>query len=328
MQNLLIRINLGKWLSENVCSFLKTDNTLALLKFSFFYFPFLKAFFVTLCMPPKTVKDILALNIPKKLLELVPRSYDLIGTIAIVEIKPELKKYERAIAKAIMEIHKPIKTVLKKASAMEGKYRVRSVKILAGEKTTVTTYREHGCLIKLDVAKVYFSVRLSHERERISSFVHEKENVLVMFAGVGPFALVIAKKHKGARVAGVELNPTAVRYFKENIKLNKLHNCEAIKGDVKKIIPTRFANFADRVIMPLPHSAETFLDSAFLAAKDGAVIHFYAMVDEGDMPHKIIEIISQAAKENGIMIEILNWKIVRPYAPHISQVVIDFKVKK
>jgi len=274
-----------------------------------------------------TINDILKSKIPKGKMQFIPRSFDLIGSIAVVEIKNEVKKYEKKIAEAIMQLHKPVRTVAKKASSMHGEFRVRKVKIIAGEHSTETIYREHGVAMKLDVAKTYFSVRLSHERERISSLVKDKENVLVMFAGVGPFALVIAKKKPRANVVGIELNPTATKYFKENVKLNKLDNCIAIKGDVRKIIPKKFKNWADRVLMPLPKSAETFLDVAFKAAKKNATVHFYNFGAEEDF-EEIREKIAMAAKKSGANIKIMNEKIVRPYAPHIVQVCIDFRVRK
>ena len=285
-------------------------------------------------MSVNTIRDILSSSIPKTKQSFIPTSYDLIGTIAIVEIKPELKKYEKKIATAIQSVHKHILTVAKKASPMKGKYRVRKLKIILGKRSTETTYKEHGCIIALDVAKVYFSVRLSHERERISALVKTQEHVLVMFAGVGPFALVIAKKHPGTNVVGIELNPTAVRYFKENIVRNKLTNCTVLRGDVKKIISTKLktqnrklVNWADRICMPLPHGADKFLNHAFMGIKNEGTIHFYSLIENG-ITDRIIDTISRAAKKNKCTYSIINSRVVRPYAPHISQMVFDIKVDK
>ncbi len=272
--------------------------------------------------------DILKSKIPKSKLAFVPRSFDLIGSIAVVNIKPEVKKYEKEIAKAIMQLHNPVKTVLKKASTMHGEYRVRKVKFIAGEKSTETLYRENNVAIKLDVAKTYFSVRLSHERERIAALVKDKENVLVMFAGVGPFALVIAKKYPKVNVVGIELNPNAAKHFEENIELNKLTNCTAICGDVRKFISRKFKNWANRILMPLPKSAETFLDVAFKAAKNNAIVHLYNFGAEENAFEQVKQKINKAAKKSKVKIKILNENIVRPYAPHIVQVCVDFKIKK
>ena len=41
------------------------------------------------------------------------------------------------------------------------------------------------------------------------------------FAGVGPFAIEIAKSHPRASVLAIELNPSAYGYMLKNIRLNK-----------------------------------------------------------------------------------------------------------
>ncbi|MFH2106117.1 MAG: class I SAM-dependent methyltransferase family protein [Candidatus Micrarchaeota archaeon] len=253
-------------------------------------------------------------------------SFDMIGDIAIVEIPEKMTGREKEIANAIMKVHKSIHSVYKKMSAMKGEYRVRELKHIAGIETTETIYKEHGCSMKLDVAKVYFSPRLATERKRIADIVGGRaENIMIMFAGVGPFALVIGKQNPDAKLIAIELNPDAVRYMRENVKLNKLANVQVIEGDVRKVTPR---NCADRIAMPLPHSAEDFLDVAFSAAKNGCIIHFYAMVDLKDMPDKAINIVKKAAERERVKVEILNWKIVRPYAPKVNQIVIDLKVRK
>jgi tRNA (guanine37-N1)-methyltransferase len=274
------------------------------------------------------LKDLLSNVLNENEMQKVVTSFDIVGDVAIIEIPRGLGKKERQIAEALMKIHKNVRVVVKKLGAMSGRYRIRKIKIIAGEKRTETIYKEHGCLMKLDVAKVYFSVRLSHERERIASLVNDGENVLVMFAGVGPFALIIAKKKPNAHVVGIELNPTAAKYFQENIVLNKLKNCESIKGDVRKVIPEKFVGWADRILMPLPKSADNFLDVAFIAAKNNAIIHFYYFAPEEKAFSEAEKKIKKVADNARIKIEILNKKIVRPYAPGIVQIVVDFKVKK
>lgn len=273
-------------------------------------------------------QELLGSKIPKSRMRYAPRSFDLVGDICIVEIKDDVRKYEKKIAGAIMQLHKNVKVIAKKASAMHGEFRVRKLRVISGEKRTETVYKESGCLMKLDVARAYFSVRLSHERERIAALVKDGENVLVMFAGVGPFALVIAKKNPRANVTGIELNPVAARYFEENIRLNKTHNCISIKGDVRKVIPARFNSHFDRVLMPLPKSAEDFLGVAFKAAKNNAAVHFYNFGAEETVFEDVRKKIDNAAKKARVRIKILNERIVRPYAPHIVQMCIDFQVVK
>ena len=253
-------------------------------------------------------------------------SYDIVGDIAVLEIPDNLKPKEKEIADALLRTNVNIKVVLRKESGMEGEYRVRRFAFLAGEKRTETSYVEHGVRMRRDLAKVYFSPRLSHERGRISGKVGPGETVLVMFAGVGPFALVIAKKQNDARVYGIELNPDAVRYFEENIGLNGMDGrVEAVLGDVRKVVPERFAGIADRVLMPLPKSAEDFLDVALLAAKKGGVVHFYTFVNRAEGKGAAERKVLEAGKKARRKIEILESREVRPFSPSTVQIVVDFK---
>ncbi len=256
----------------------------------------------------------------------VMSSFDLVGDIAIVEIPEMLVKKEKKIAEAMVKVHPNVRVVAKKEGPMEGRYRTRKMKIIFGEKRTGTVYKENGVRMMVDVAKVYFSPRLSFERKRIARLVKDGEKVLALFAGVGPFPLVIAKTKKNCELVAIELNPAAVEYMRKNITLNKMKNITAICGDVKEIVPREYADWADRVLMPLPRDAEEFLPVAYSGAKDGATIHFYTFADIknpfADAKRKTEK---HLAKEN---YEIINKRIVRPFSPALVQVAIDFRVKK
>lgn len=254
-------------------------------------------------------------------------SFDIVGDIAIVEIPRELSKrkgIERKIANAIMAVHPGIKTVAKKGGPISGVYRTRKLKVIAGKRTTETIHTESGCRFKLDVSKAYFSPRLSFERQRISSLVKPGETVFVPFAGVGPFATVIAKAHPDAKVYANELNPAAFRYLEENIRLNKTWNVYPLKGDARKVARA-FPGVADRVVMPIPMSAPQFLDVAFALAKRDAIVHFYHFTESEE---KAVETIKRFAQRHRKKIRVFGTRIVRRYSPSIVEVVVDFKVAR
>ncbi len=277
---------------------------------------------------PKNLKEALKGILTNEELELLTTSFDALGSLAIIEIPRELSQREKKIARAIMQVHPAIKTVAKKTGAMSGEFRVRPLEVIAGKKTTEIIYKESGVLMKLDPSQVYFSPRLSHERTRISQLVKPNEHVLVLFAGVGPYALVIAKQYSDAKIVAVELNPVACEYMKENIKLNKLNNVECVCADVHKLVyNSRFLSWADRIIMPLPHSAEQFLEDAFLFARNGCMIHFYSMCEKGQEQSLVRTIEAHAAKK-GIQTTIESVRVARPFSARIDQFVVDFKIKK
>lgn len=275
---------------------------------------------------PKSIREALSGALSKKELDALGRSFDIIGEIAIIEVPARLEKKKRVIGKALLDTHLNVKTVFRKKGGRQGEYRVVPLELIAGKKNSETVYVEHGIRMKLDVAKVYFSPRLSEERRRIASLVKEGETVAGLFAGVGPFPLVIASQ-KRCTVYAVELNPVAVNYLRKNIDLNRRvlkGKIIPLEGDVKKIV--KELPKCDRVLMPLPKGGEDFLGAALSVCKQGGVVHFYQFAPDKDLYSEALEKIQEAGKCAGRKIRVLNKKVVRPYAPRVSQVVVDFKL--
>lgn len=257
-------------------------------------------------------------------LSLVRTSFDTIGDIAIIEVPPELEPHERAIAEALCKAHKNIRAVYKKSGEIRGEERTRDLKFLYGEERTETTHKEHGMTLKLDVARVYFSPRLSAERERILSLAKDGEVVVDLFSGIGPFSILLAK-HLDLKVYAIDVNLHAFEYLKENIRVNKVADqIIPLLGDCRKVAPM---GVATRVIMNLPKSSNKFLNLAFDVLKKAGVIHYYAVSPEDDLYKSKIDFIKEVAEKKGKKIKILNKKIVRPYAPYNYHVVIDVGVK-
>ena len=276
---------------------------------------------------PNSLVEALAGILKPGEIERVVTSFDLLGELAIVEVPEGLEGKGKEIGRAVMKVHKNVRTVAAKRGPMEGEFRVRKLEVIAGKKKTETTYKESGCTFLLDPAKVYFSPRLSFERERVAGLVRGGERVLVLFAGVGPFPIVIAKKKPGAVVAAIELNPVAFEYMVKNIGRNKLEkNITPVFGDVREVVPLLFENWADRVLMPLPRGAEEFLDVALVAAKKGAVVHVYTFTRAGEEEEKAGEM---AGKIRGLgrKAKLLAYRTVRPFAPHVDQISVDVEVE-
>ncbi|MCX6802670.1 MAG: class I SAM-dependent methyltransferase family protein [Candidatus Diapherotrites archaeon] len=278
---------------------------------------------------PRSLEEALSKVLSKKELSELITSFDVIGQIALIMIPDELLPKEKLIGNALLESNPQIKTVARILGGHEGEFRIRPVEIIAGEKKAETLHAEWGCKYKVEVGKVFFSPRLSHERERISELIKKGETVAVLFAGVGPFAISFAKHSKAEKVFAVELNPDAFRLMQENIALNKVEGkVEAFEGDVRTVVPERLAGKCDRVVMPLPRGGENFLDVAFMALKPkGGVIHFYQFVEKSDIFGPPLEALKAAAKKAGRKIRIKNKKIVRSFSPSRVQVVVDAEAK-
>ena len=185
----------------------------------------------------RRLKEKLSSDLSPEELTGIYNSFDLIGDIAIVKSRTSTSQYAQAVAKQIMAVHKGVKTVFAQTSPVTGDFRVRALKLLAGENKTTTKYKESGCVFAVDVEKCYFSPRLSHERARIARLVKSGETVVNMFAGVGCFSVVIAKTASQTKVYSIDVNPTAFRYMEENVRINRVYGAVIpILGDSKDII--------------------------------------------------------------------------------------------
>ena len=271
------------------------------------------------------VEDVLKGKLTPKEMDMLPRAFDTIGSIIVLELPEQLVKKERTIGQAFLKVHKNIKTVCKRTGPHGGVFRVRPVKVIAGENKTETTCIESGAKIHLDIAKVYFTPRLSHERERIAGLVKKQEVIGYFFAGVGPFGLVIAKKHPDVMIYAIEANPDAYVYLEENIRINRCQVViKPILGDVRKEA-VKLEKF-NRILMPLPKGAETFLDTAFKCAAKGCVMHFYQFAPKNEPFTDAVKKVRAEAKKQGKKVKILNKRVVRPYSPAVVQIVLDIKV--
>ena len=276
------------------------------------------------------LKELMKGKIPDNLINYVPSSFDLIGDLCIIEIPDVLQNYKYILANEVIKHYKNVKAVYEKSSAVSGITRVRKITHLAGEKRTLTLHKENGCLYYVDISKVYFSPRLSTEHLRVADQVKDNEVVVDMFAGVGPFSILIAKR-VNATVYAIDINPFAIDLLKRNIRINKLKGkVIPILGDAREVIDSQLKDIATRVIMNLPHSADRFLDSAVKALGDSGVVHFYTVLSGFplDYSEKINYLKSVANQFNYKLVKILEKRKVKEIAPHEYQVVIDAYLEK
>lgn len=279
-------------------------------------------------MGKNSLKKLLRAYLDIEKIKLVPRGYDLIGHVAILEIPEELKKEKRLIARALLEVNKNIGTVLEKSSGRKGKLRLREYKFLAGKRRYETVHKEYGCQFKLNPIKVYFSPRELTERQRIAEQVKPNETVMVMFSGTCPYPIMIAKKQpKVKKIIAIELNRTAHKYAAENVRINKVGDkIVPILGDVRKKSESWFGK-CDRIAMPLPLGAESFLDVAVMCLKrKNGIIHFYNWGEEDDLFDNAVKLIRDNMRKMKKKYRILDMRKVLPYSPKKWKVCVDFKI--
>jgi len=269
--------------------------------------------------------EYLKVHIPYDLHKFIPKSFDIIGNIVIIEIKEEIQRYKELIGQALISIFPSISTVYKKSSAVSGEYRIRQLEFIAGERKCETTHIEHGIRIFVDVCRAYFSPRLGNEHTRIASLCKDGETIVDFFTGVGPFPLHIAKNKK-AKIFAIDVNPIAIKCLKKSMKMNKLiGEIIPICGDIKAI--SKDIPKANRVIMNLPESSHKFIKELCDIAKIGTIVHFYHFVKETNAKEHITQLLQDKLEKYGWKIKrVIKFQKIRESSPHELHARLDAEI--
>ena len=280
-------------------------------------------------------------------------SFDVLGNIALVKFQKGVSsRTKKEFARKLLSKQRSVKTVLEKTGRFKGRLRKQTTKYIAGEKTKETLYKENGCVFRFNVDSCYFSPRLSNERDEISKMVKTGQEVLVMFAGVGPYSIVIAKNSRARKVYSNEINREANKYAELNIELNKLKGkVVLLPGDIKRVtkkltylshpptqkkvvnarknfissstlnVPAKF----DIIVMPRPQLKDTFLHEAFLLSKKRTKVFYYDFCKEDEIPN-VLKKVKSEAKKTKKKIKILKVKKAGEIAPYKFRIRVDFRV--
>ncbi len=235
-------------------------------------------------------------------------SYEITGSIAVIQVTEGVNELE--LARRVMSQNKNVKTVAVRTGEVEGPYRIKRVRVIAGENTTLTMHKENGVRILIDLNKAYYSPRLQTERQRITRLVKDDELIIDMFCGVGPFSITIAKNTKASQLYAIDHNPDAIALLKDNISLNKVDNIIPLLGNAIELI--KDLPKADRIIMNAPRQNNlNSLSVAFNQLRSGGVIHYYTT--------------SEALPVNFNGLKLINQRTVIKYAPGKSHECLDLK---
>jgi tRNA (guanine37-N1)-methyltransferase len=284
-----------------------------------------------------SLKEALIGKIPDEYLNSIPRSFDTIGSIAILELNREdqinLSSFSSLIGKTMLENNHALTSVYEKAGDVSGDFRIRELKFIAGNQETRTIHKENGCSFELDISKVFFTPRLVYERNRISNINSEFiEYGLTwdVFCGIGPFIIQIAKKHTEGTYFATDINPEAIKWAKLNLVHNKLLNkiqfyvqniAYIEESDLNPILNSKVSRF----IMNLPEKNLEFLPFLYFAIHPkGALLHIYQFNNKSNSLREAEENLRAHALESKIVIKkVLNSKIVKPFSPALDMTVID-----
>jgi len=256
----------------------------------------------------------------------VETGVDVIGDIAIVKLPDPVKSQGRVIGEAILSSMNNVRAVFDQEGALEGEFRLRRLKHLAGEERTLTMHRENGLRLMVDVERCYFSPRLSTERMRIAELAEEGEKVLNMFAGVGPFSIILAKRKK-TRVWSWELNGAAYELHLENNRLNKVeHLMTMFNQDAAELAGSLMVQF-DRILMPHPSRSDTYLDLAKKLVRPEGWIHYYRLLSGANVVEAKVALSEELRTILGDDAEFSSRKL-REIGPHYMELVADIHASR
>lgn len=256
------------------------------------------------------------------------KGIDIIGDIAIVKLPKSLEPRGHEVGKLLLSVLS-VGSVYRQTTPAAPGTKIRGLEWLAGRRGTETCYRESGCTFHLDLSKVYFSPRLSHERMRVARLVKPGETVVNMFAGVGTFSIVMTKNSEAALVYSIDKNADAFRYMAENIRLNGLEGrVMAIEGDAREAV-LGLRGLADRVLMPLPELALEYMPDAVSCLRGKGTVHVY-LHQRAPSRADAVRLAEAAAVGKvalaGATATTLGGRVVRSVGRHLFQVVLDIEV--
>lgn len=269
--------------------------------------------FEALPRPPGDYRDIA--DVPEAVRALLPASFDVVGHVVVMKLSAELAAHETKIAEALLAAVKSARTVCRDAG-VEGAWRVRRLRIVAGDPVTETVHTEYGVRLHVDPARVFFSPRLAFERRRVAAAVTPGETVLDLFAGVAPFSIMVARHARPARIIAVDANPDAVKYAERNVRENGVGHLVDVRLADAAGAAAGLEGSVDRVIMNLPHGAAAFVEAAARAMKPGGgILHYYAVLPETEVPIHLASVVAPAAKRAGRSLRVIAQREVHTYSP-------------
>ena len=264
-------------------------------------------------------------RLPERLLPLLPSGFQRVGHVIILSLRPELAEHAELIGSVVLEKIPYARTVCRRIGPMISPVKKPQIEVIAGEPRTETVHKEGGCLFKLDVAKLMFSKGNVRERARIAKVVRPGELIFDLFAGIGYFTIPMAKTGRPAIIYAVDINPLAIHYLIENVRLNGVRGLVVpVLGDCREVAK-KMPGLADRVLMGFIPGTRAFLPAALHVLRpEGGIVHYHDIYHQRELWRKPLEILESAAAEAGFkLVRTLYRGVVKSYAPRIYHVVVD-----
>nr|XP_054305206.1 tRNA (guanine(37)-N1)-methyltransferase isoform X1 [Pongo pygmaeus] len=273
----------------------------------------------------------------------VTSGFSRVGHIAHLNLRDHQLPFKHLIGQVMIDKNPGITSAVNKINNIDNMYRNFQMEVLSGEQNMMTKVRENNYTYEFDFSKVYWNPRLSTEHSRITELLKPGDVLFDVFAGVGPFAIPVAKKN--CTVFANDLNPESHKWLLYNCKLNKvdqkvkvfnLDGKDFLQGPVKEELMQLLGLSKERkpsvhVVMNLPAKAIEFL-SAFKCLLDGQpcsseflpIVHCYSFSKDANPAEDVRQ---RAGAMLGISLEACSSvHLVRNVAPNKEMLCITFQI--
>jgi len=279
---------------------------------------------VTRIGPVDRVRARLVGRIPESALRSIPDGYQRLGSVLVVKLPEEIRRYFPEIGAAYRD-ELGVASVLRRRGPIVGEFRVPEIERIAGDRTE-TEVRENGVVYRFDAARIMFAAGNRTERIRLARLVRPGETVADLFAGIGYFTLPIAVYARPEKVVACEANPVSFGYLVETLRRNQvLDRVEARLGpnEAAPLPPGAF----DRVVLGFLPSAMPWIPRAVgLLRPSGGWIHAHLVVGTREGVVGATSEARSAVARAGGRVGAADGRQVKDYGPGRTHVVVDLEV--
>ena len=267
------------------------------------------------------------LKVNPDLHNILPKKWKKIGDIITIDFKGIDEDKKKEIAKIYAEELR-VKTVIQKSNVSGELRKPRDIELLYG-KETITEISEYGIKYKLDLAEIMWSSGNTGWRsalagpEKVSDFYsfNEPKVIIDYFAGIGYFAIQMAKGYPKSKIIAIDKNPKSIEYLTMNCKENGIENIEIINDDCRNI-----DSKADVIHLGYIGNTIDFLEHAYNCLKENGITIFHeayrnnwlgfkSRSDWGGIPDNFAKLM----KSKGFTVE--KMERVKFYGPSTSHII-------
>jgi len=257
----------------------------------------------------------------------LPTKWKKVGNVLIVDLENLADDKKREIAEVYAgELN--ANTVIQKNKVSGELRKPEKVDLLYGTET-ITEISEYGIKYRLDLSEIMWSPGNTGWRsaltgpEKVNDFYSfdKPRTIIDYFAGIGYFALQMARGYPKARIIAVDKNPKAIEYLTTNVKENHIENVDIINDDCRNVklnADVIHLGYIGNTIDFLEHTHNCLNENGiavFHEAYRNNWLGFKSRSDWGSIPTKF----SDLMKTKGFVVE--KFERVKFYGPSTSHII-------